>query len=168
MTIRVVADGADGYRLLSADDAVVGWARGRGVGVTGFESEAAAVRAAIRAHDVLSAWVERQHLHPLPALDHEPARFVHDGAHRWLLVGRIPVARIATGTPYDGAAREHAFEIVLKGEISEGIAIHAALLALRAAHGKIDAADITWASRASAAATSMALAPTTHLDLEGT
>lgn len=145
MTIRVVADGADGYRLLSADGAVVGWARGRAVGVTGFESDAAAVRAAIRAHDVLSAWVERQHLHPLPALDHEPARFVHDGA-----------------------AREHAFEIVLKGEISEGIAIHAALLALRAAHGKIDAADITWASRASAAATSMALAPTTHLDLEGT
>ena len=166
MTVRVVADGADGYRLLSADNAVAGWVRGRAVGVGGFDDEGDAVSAAIRAYCALAPWLERQHLHPLPTLGEEPARRVHDGAHRWILIGRVPVARLATGTPYAAGAAGHVFEIVLKGSISEGMMIHAALVALRESHGSVDAADIVWAERRRAIGTDPPLAPNTHLDLD--
>lgn len=166
MTVRVVADGADGYRLLSADNAVAGWVRGRAVGVGGFDDEGDAVSAAIRAYCALAPWLERQHLHPLPTLGEEPARRVHDGAHRWILIGRVPVARLATGTPYAAGAAGHVFEIVLKGSISEGMMIHAALVVLRAAHGSRDAADISWAPRRHTVGARASLAPTTYLDLE--
>jgi len=166
MSIQVVADGADGYRLLSADDEVVGWVRGRAVGVSGFESEEAVTSAAIHAYGVLAAWLERQHLHGLAELGEDRAQFVHDRAHRWIVIGRIPVARLQTGTPYDPDARTRSFEIVLKGSISEGMAIHAALVALRAAHGRIDAADIAWADRDKNLGARDSIAPRTHLQLE--
>jgi hypothetical protein len=38
----------------------------------------------------------------------------------------------------------HAFEIVVRGVINEGMAIHAALIALRAARDDIDASHIRW------------------------
>jgi hypothetical protein len=166
MMIRVLADGADGYRLVSADDTVVGWVRGRAIGVCGFRNEENAVSAALRAYCALSPWLERQHLDPLPALGEDPARCVHDGAHRWILVGRVPVARLPSGTPYDAGAGDHSFEIVLKGSISEGMAIHAALVVVRATHDNVDAADISWAARRNVLGASASLAPTTHLDLE--
>jgi hypothetical protein len=165
MTVRVLADGADGYRLLSADDTVVGWVRGRAIGVVGFRDEDQAVSGANRGYCALVPWLDRQQLDPLPTLGEEPVRCVHDGAHKWILVGRIPVARLPTGTPYEPAAGGHAFEIVLKGAISEGMAIHAALVVQRAAHGRVSAADISWASRLNVGARP-SLAPTTHLDLE--
>lgn len=167
MTVGVVADGADGYRLLSALNAVVGWVRGRAIGVSGFDDEDGAVSAAIRAYSTLAPWLERQRLHPLAELGDEPPRCVRDGAHRWILIGRVPVARLPTGTPYDAGARGHSFEIVLKGSVSEGMAIHAALLVLRAAHGNIDAADISWASRRDRVGATTSLVPTTHLELDG-
>ena len=165
-TVRVIADGADGYRLLSPDDDVTGWVRGRAIGVSGFDHEDGAASAALRAYGVLASWLERQQLHPLPTLGDQPARRVHDGAHLWILIGRVPAARLRTGTPYDLRARGHAFEIVLKGPISEGIAIQAALVVLRAARGNIDAADVSRASRRSRVGASSSLAPIAHLDLE--
>jgi len=166
MTTRVIADGADGYRLLSAEDAVVGWVRGRALGVTGFDDEDAVVPAAIRAYGALASWLDRQHLPPLPVLGTQPARCIHDGAHRWIVVGRSPVARLPTPPPHDVAPSGHAFEIVLRGAISEGMAIHAALIVLRAARGIVDGADISWAARRNTAGASSTLAPTTHLDVE--
>ena len=164
MTVRVVADGADGYRLLSPTNEVVGWLRGRAIGVTGSASEDAAVVAATRAYGALARWLERQQLPPLPPLGDEPSRFVHDGAHRWILVGRVPVARFAAASL--SAADAHAFEIILKGSVSEGMAIHAALVALGAAQGRIDAADIAWAGRRKKAGGDGSPTPTTHMDLE--
>lgn len=166
MSIRVIADGADGYRLLSPNNELVGWVRGRALGVSGFTTEDVSISAAIRAYGVLAAWLERQRLPQLPELGEDPARLVHDGAHRWLLIGRIPVARLPVGTPYDAGADTHAFEIVLKGSISEGMIIHAALIALRAAHGSIDAAEIAWAARNSSSAARSSMSPTTHLQVE--
>jgi hypothetical protein len=165
MTIRVLADGADGYRLLSAEDAVVGWIRGRAIGVTGFASYDAVVSGAVRAYCVLASWLERQHLHPLTPLDDAPARCIHDGAYRWIVIGRVPIARLPSQSPSDDVAGAHSFEIVLKGALSEGMAIHAALVVLRAARGRIDAADIVWSSR-HASFGAAPLVPTTHLDLE--
>ena len=165
MSAHVIADGADGYRLVSADDNVVGWVRGRVIGVSGFEDEGAAVSAAIRSHRALASWLERQHLHPLPALEDAPPKFVHDGAHRWLVIGRVQVARIPAATSHGADPRSHTFEIVLKGAVSEGMAIHAALVTLQAAHGQTDPADVS-VGRQPTAAHSSGLAPTTHLDSE--
>ena len=162
MSIRVIADGADGYRLLSPSNQLMGWVRGRAIGVSGFSDEAESISAAIRSYSSLAQWLEQQHLHPLPELTDDPARLIHDGAHRWVLIGRVPVARLPTGTPGEAGANTHAFEIVLKGSISEGMAIHAALVALRAAHGGIDAADIAWPRRRRTTGTGATLAPITH------
>ncbi len=165
MSIRVVSDGADGYRLLSPDGDMVGWVRGRAIGVNGFPSEDAAVAAAIRSYRVLAPWLERQHLHPLATLGDEPARLVHDGAHRWVQVGRVPVARLSVEGHTGSGDATHTFEIVVKGTISEGMAIHAALVTVRAANGTFGAADISWAPRRTAGAVS-SIAPVTRLELE--
>jgi hypothetical protein len=167
MSAHVMADGADGYRLVSGDDVVVGWVRGRVIGVSGFDDEAAAVSAAIRSHRELASWLVRQRLQPLPALDDSvPPRFVHDGAHRWLVVGRVQVARIPAASSHGADSRSHAFEIVLKGSVSEGMAIHAALVALQAAHGPTEPADIAIGRHRRGVPVSNGLAPTTYLDLE--
>jgi hypothetical protein len=166
MMVQVIADGADGYRLMSADNTVVGWVRGRAIGVAGFDDEQAVVSAAIRAYGALAAWLDRQHLPALPPLGAERARFVHDGAHRWIVVGRAPVARFPVAAAYDGTSSGYAFEIVLRGAVSDGMAIHAALIVLRAVRGNVDGADIAWSTRRTAVGVSTRLAPTTHLDLE--
>jgi hypothetical protein len=166
MSIRVVADGADGYRLFSPANQVVGWVRGRVIGVSGFENENVAVSAAIRSYGVLAPWLEQQRLHPFPALPDGPVRFVHDGAHRWILIGRVPVARFPDGTRRDSGARGHAFEIVLKGSVSEGMIIHAALVTLHAAHGKITPADVSGPARQNTVGASDVLAPITHREQE--
>jgi len=167
MTIQVIGDGADGYRLLSPNDNLLGWVRGRAIGVSGLRDEESLTSAAIRSYSALSAWLERQGLHPLPEVGGEPFRWIHDGAHRWLLVGRVPVARLPTGMRHDAEPDTRAFEIVLKGAISEGMAIHASLVAVRAAHGSINAADIAWAGRTKSLGARSSPTPNTHLELEG-
>jgi hypothetical protein len=166
MSIRVFNDGADGYRLISPSNDLVGWIRGRAIGVGGFADEDAAVSAAIRSYCILASWLEQQGLHALPTLGDEPARCIHDGAYRWILIGRLPVARLTTGTPCDASENSHAFELVLRESLRAGLSIHAALIALRAAHGKIDAADIAWAARADTDDAASRLAPTTYAQLE--
>jgi hypothetical protein len=161
MNIHVVADGADGYRLISSEDAVVGWIRGRVIGVGGFDDEAAAVSAAIRSYRALASWLEQQELHPFASLDDAPPKFVHDGAHRWLLIGRVPVARIPTAPAHGPARRARTFEIVLKGTVSEGMAIHAALVILRAAHGDTGSADVAVRAQRTRVGKSDVLAPST-------
>lgn len=164
MSIQVVPDGDDGYRLLSANNDLVGWVRGQAIGVSGLTDDDSLTLAAMRSYGALSAWLERQHLYPLPEVGGEPFRWIRDGAHRWLLVGRVRVARLAAR--HDAGPKTPAFEIMLKGSISEGMAIHAALVALRAAHGNIHAADIAWAGRSQSFGARSSLTPTTHLELE--
>ena len=159
MSIRVVDDGAGGYTLISPDAELVGWVRGAAVGVTGFPSEEAAVDAAVRAYRALLPWVERHGLKPLEPIGAGPMRIVHDGAHRWVAFGDIPVARLPGAIPHDRVeAAEHAFEIVLRGTPSDGVAIHAALIVQRVARGRTESAQIEWRPRAYAG-----LAPVTRL-----
>ena len=145
MSIRVFADGADGFALLSPRGELVGWIRGRAIGVAGFDDESAAIEAAIRANRVLSEWLERNGLSPLAEFGDSNPHVVRDGAHRWIVVERIPVARLPEPAPTMGDdSLAHSFEIVVRGVINEGLAIHAALIALRAARGDIDASHIRW------------------------
>ena len=145
MSIRVLADGADAFALFSSDGDLVGWIRGRAIGVAGFPDERAAIDAAMRANRVLSEWLERNGLPPLAGFGDAAPRVVHDGAHRWILSDGVPVARLPEPAPTTGDdSLTHAFEIVLRGIVNEGVAIHAALIALRAARGDIDARHIRW------------------------
>ena len=145
MSIRILTDGADGFALLSPQGELVGWIRGRAIGVAGFRDESAAIDAAVRANPVLSEWLERNGLPPLVEFGGSKPQIVHDGAHRWILVERVPVARLPEPAPTLGDDTiAHSFEIVVRGAISDGMAIHAALIALRAARGDIDARHIRW------------------------
>lgn len=145
MSIRVLADGSDGFALFSPHGELVGWVRGRAIGVAGFRDEAAAIAAAVRANRVLSEWLERNGLPRLAEFDASQTRVVHDGAHRWILSDRVPVARLPEPVPTTGDdSLTRAFEIVLRRPIAEGLAIHAALIAVRAARGDIDASHIRW------------------------
>src|SRR4029079_13869328 len=65
MSIRVLADGADGFALFSPRGHLVGWIRGRAIGVAGFIDEPTAISAALHANRVLSEWLERNGLQPL-------------------------------------------------------------------------------------------------------
>jgi hypothetical protein len=134
MSIRVLADGADGFALLSPRGELVGWVRGRAIG-----------EAAVRSNRVLSEWLERNGLPALASFPDATPSVVHDGAHRWILSRGVPVARLPEPAPTSGDdSLAHAFEIVLRGIVNEGMSIHAALIALRAARGDIDANHIRW------------------------
>jgi len=145
MSIRVLADGADGFALFSPRGHLVGWVRGRAIGVAGFIDEPTAISAALHANRVLSEWLERNGLQPLAKFGDSVPRVVHDGAHRWILSDGVPVARLAEPVPTaDDDSLTYPFEIVLRGIVNEGLTIHAALIALRAARGDIDASHIRW------------------------
>ena len=131
---RVIADGADGYQLLAPDNRVLGWVRGRAIGIAGFFSEADGVAAAVAAYRALVPWLERNRLPSLSTIEDDAPSFVHDGAHRWICVGRVPIARLVVLGTHDGAHPvRHAFEIVLRGNVPQAVAIHAAIVALNAA-----------------------------------
>jgi hypothetical protein len=165
MSVRVVADGADGFSLLSPTNELLGWVRGRAIGVTGLADDDEAVRVAVRVYRKVAAWLERQGLRALLPIGGSAPRFVHDGAHRWITIDRHPVARLLSGAPHDAPSSAASFEIVLRGSVSEGVAIHAALIALHAAHN-VSSADIAWPARRGLTRTAAAVTPTTHLDLE--
>ena len=164
MTIRVVDDGYRGYRLLSPKGEIVGWVRGLVVGVNGFPDEDAAIEAALRSYRVLVAWLGRHGLEPLPQIGDGAIRVAHDATRRWILCDDIPVARLpGAAAEHQGTLPQHSFEIVLRGAVNDGMGIHAALIALRAAQGRISVADVVGASlsRGRGGVVSM-LTPTTY------
>jgi len=143
VSIRAVDDGECGFRLLSPRNEMVGWVRGRVVGVDGFADEDSAIHAAVRAYRVLVRWLARHGLEPLPPIGDGPIHRVHDGTRRWILCDGVPVARLPRlAQRHRGAPPRHSFEIVLRGGVNDGMAIHAALITLRAAHGRISVGDV--------------------------
>jgi len=145
MSIRLLTDGVDGFALLSPRGELVGWIRGRAIGISGFADEPAAIEGAARATRVLAKWLERNCLPRVAEFGEDTPRVVHDGAHRWIMSGGRRVARLPEPAPTTGDdSLTHSFEIVLRGIVNEGAAIHAALVALGAARGDIDASHIHW------------------------
>src|SRR4051812_12851418 len=90
MSVRLLADGADGYRLVDADDGIVGWVRGRVIGVAGYPDQNSAIVAALRAFGGLAAWVQSEIASP----GSRSISLVYDGAYKWLAAGGVPVARL--------------------------------------------------------------------------
>jgi hypothetical protein len=147
MNIHVISDGADGYRLLTPEDEIVGWVRDRVVGVIGFQDEASAASAAVRAFRTIASWLARHALGALPTIDDGKLSVADDGAYMWIVAGQVPVARLVTRTPADFSSRnEHGFEIVLRGSVTDGTVIRAALLAVETVTGPNTSADIAWAA----------------------
>jgi hypothetical protein len=163
MSIRVLADGADGYRLLNPDDVIVGWVRGRAIGVAGFTDQPSTIVAALTAFGKLAAWAKNERQFVMPTIEGQTISVVHDGAYKWLAAGHVPIARLLVLSPIDFAsAPEHAFELVLHGQVSEGTAIRAALIAVETLTGANETADISWPPRQFATPP-----PVTRLKLDG-
>jgi hypothetical protein len=136
---RIITDGADGFQLVADDDRVIGWVRGRAVGITGFDSEATCIVAAVASYRALASWLERNRLPALAEITTEPVTLVHDGAHRWIRIGRAPVARLLVDGTHDARnPPRYAFEIVMRGQVLESAAIHAAIIAFNAARPALE------------------------------
>lgn len=147
MTIKVLADGADGYQLIGENGEVMGWVRGRAVGVTGFRCEEDAINAAVAAHRALADAAPRLGLAALPPIRTGPVRLVHDGSDRWVAQEMTPIARLLAlpDRRLADAPCRHAFEVLLRGSrISDGAAIGGALHVIRALRPDTDSARIVW------------------------
>jgi len=148
MSIRVLPDGADGYRLLDPNDGIIGWVRGRVIGVAGFPDQPSAIMAALRAFRKLAAWVGSEQQRVIPSTEGQTISVVHDGAYKWLAVGHVPIARLTVRASSEFAiSPDHAFEMVLHGRVSEGAAIRAAVIAVETLTGENDSVEIEWPMR---------------------
>ena len=113
----------DGRFRLFRDGSEVGWVEGRTVGFLGFDSEPAAINAALAAYNALSDWLARQsreHAKPRRRLGLR----LEDGEQH-LTVGGVSIGRLLSGT-IDRIATggSHGFELKLPPRI--GAALSAA------------------------------------------
>jgi hypothetical protein len=122
MSLSVFEYGDGRFRLFR-DGSEIGWVEGRAVGFVGFDSEAAAVRAALAAYNALSDWVARQCREQVTPRRRLGLR-VEDGEHHrtvdGIAIGRLlsePVDRTPSGV-------SHGFELKLPPRI--GAALSAA------------------------------------------
>jgi hypothetical protein len=119
MSLRIFEYGDGRFRLFHGDREV-GWVEGRAVGFTGFESDAAAVRAATVAHDALSAWLARQGCQEVVRRRRRSlAVHVRDGERR-LTIGGVAIGRLVAG-PVDRADASVGFELSLPPRIGDSL-----------------------------------------------
>ena len=128
--IRILADGESRHRLETDAGRHVGWIRRRAIGLRGFATEGAALRAAPRAWRSLELVLKREYP-GWPRFDpaFDRLRLVHDGAYEWISDGLTPIARLHR--PREGADASFGIEFVLPSFSTEGVAIAAALLMAR-------------------------------------
>jgi hypothetical protein len=113
----------DGRFRLFRDGSEVGWVEGRAVGFLGFDSEAAAVNAALAAYNALSDWLARQTREPAKARRRLGQR-VEDGEQQ-LTVDGVAIGRLLSGTmDRITSGGSHGFELKLPPRI--GAALSAA------------------------------------------
>ena len=124
--VVVLADGENIYRLVNAAGSDVGWIRQKAIGFTGFDTEAAAIAAALEGGRALARSMRREFGVAHPAMSDEPRpRKVHDGAYHWVADGKVPVARLLR-VEGDGSFRPFAIEFVLPSYANDAVAINAA------------------------------------------
>ncbi len=124
--VVVLAHGEDSYRLVNSAGADIGWIRQKAVGFGGFDSEAAAIAAALEGGRALALCLKREFGIRHPALSDEPRLSkVHDGAYEWVADGKVPIARLIQ-TADGGRGGRFAIEFVLPSYANDAIAINAA------------------------------------------
>jgi hypothetical protein len=117
MSLSIFEYGDGRFRLFHGDREI-GWLEGRVVGFTGFDSEAAAVRAATVAHDALSAWLARQNYKEVVRRRGRRLGVHARDSERHLTIGGISIGRLVVG-PADDAekAASVGFELSLPPRI---------------------------------------------------
>jgi hypothetical protein len=130
MSLSIFECGDGRFRLFHGDREI-GWVEGRVVGFTGFDSDAAAVRAATIAHDALSAWLARQSYTEVVKRRGRPLSVHVRYGERHLTIAGVSIGRLVSG-PADLAANIESvgFELSLPPRI--GDALTAAQVADRA------------------------------------
>ena len=134
-TALQVLDLGHGTYRLHTGERDLGWVAGAAIGFRGFQSDRAAGRAAVAAHEALGAWLARQLR--AEAAPHQPRalRLHQRGEHSELTLGEVPIGWVMPmGGTDDGAATEFAFELRLPAAIDPALALSAA----RAVHAALD------------------------------
>lgn len=127
--LNVFETGEESFRLSNSNDEEVGWIRGDALGFTGFDTEDAAIAAALRGGDALRGYLER--LSGTSEVIEESkgkVKLVHDGAYEWVTRGSTQLARLYRPEP-DSAQRKRgvfAVEFVLPSYVRSGTVISAA------------------------------------------
>ena len=120
MSLSIFEYGDGRFRLFHGDRES-GWVEGRVIGFSGFESDAAAVRAATVAHDALSAWLARQNYKEV--VRRRGRRLgVHarDGV-RHLTIGGISIGRLVSGPADVAEPASVGFELSLPPRIGAAL-----------------------------------------------
>ena len=114
----------DGRFRLFHDSREVGWVEGRVLGFSGFQSDAAAVRAATVAYDALNAWLARQSRTDLVRRRGRPLDVHSRHGVRHLTIGGISIGRLlSVPGPADSAnAPSSGFELALPPRIGAPLA----------------------------------------------
>ena len=122
MSLSVFEYGDGRFRLFHGPREV-GWVEGREVGFAGFESDAAATRAATVAYDALSAWLARQqYKEGVRRRGRRLSVHVRDG-ERHLTIGGISIGRLVVvpATGDDGGEPSSGFELSLPPRIGAAL-----------------------------------------------
>jgi hypothetical protein len=144
-TWKLVSEGDAKYRLEDQWGEIVAWARGHVVGLNGFFNVAEAMAAVPVLVQAVDEALEKEHLgRPLPEVDYDMMRLVHDGAYEWIAVGAVPLARLlrprGTAPPNDCFA----IELVLPSSTTEGTALSAAIAIADRRRGHVMSRDFAW------------------------
>lgn len=133
MSLRIIelADGQ--YQLLRGSEEI-GRITGRAIGFHGFESRAAARRAATAAYDALVRWAARQRRAEPVARRGRLLDVRQDGASRRLVAGGEPVGRLLAPHEADYSDESHGFELTIPGPW--GPALSAAQVVHHAVNGR--------------------------------
>lgn len=121
MSLSIFEYGDGRFRLFHGDREI-GWVEGRAIGFVGWDSEAAAMRAATAAYDALSDWLARQRRQEAAPRRGRALRVRNDGAERSLTLGDVAIGRLLSGapSPADTESR-HGFELTLPPRIGAAL-----------------------------------------------
>ncbi|MFL5615367.1 MAG: hypothetical protein ACJ796_16990 [Gemmatimonadaceae bacterium] len=124
---KLVSEGDRKFRLEDQWGEMVAWARGHVVGLNGFFSMAESMAAVPILLQALDEVLERQcPSWRRPEVDYDMMHLVHDGAHEWIAVGAVPLARLHRPRGDAPPNDSFAIELVLPSYVTESTAITAA------------------------------------------
>ncbi len=126
MSLNVFDRGGGRFELFS-DQRAVGWVNNGTVAFRGFESRAAARRAATVAYDALREWVVRQRRGETTARNGRALGIRREGTVEWLTLADVAVGRLVSfgGADDTQGEGEFGFELILFPRISTPL--HAAM-----------------------------------------
>ena len=121
MSLSIFEYGDGRFRLFHSDREI-GWVEGRAIGFVGWDSEAAAIRAATVAYDALTDWLARQRRQEAAPRRDRPLTVRNDGSERALTLGEVAIGRLLSEPrSAQGTDPRHGFELTLPPRIGAAL-----------------------------------------------